>query len=106
QLKDYFSTVEGVGEVFMGGFVDPNLRIWVNSKNLEKYNLTVLDVLNTVSNEHAELPAGQIETSRTELDVRTLGEAKTVGEFGELLINQRGGQPNYIPIKLRQVAAV
>src|SRR5208337_309479 len=34
------------------------------------------------------------------------GEAKTVDEFDGLVINQRGGQPNYTRIQLNQVARV
>ncbi len=106
QLKDKFTTVPGVGEVFMGGYIDPNLRVWVSSKDLDRYSLSVNDVTATIKNEHSELPAGRIESDRKELNVRTLGEAKSVEEFGNLVINARGGQPNYKPIYLKQVAKI
>lgn len=106
QLKDKFSTVAGVGEVFLGGYTEPNLRVWINNEKLRAYELTVGDVLNTVQDEHMELPAGQIETDRREYDVRTLGEAKTIGEFGDIVINERGGRPNYVPVLLKQVAKI
>ena len=35
-----------------------------------------------------------------------MGEAKTIEEFGDLVINQRGGQPNYNLIHLKQVARI
>jgi HAE1 family hydrophobic/amphiphilic exporter-1 len=31
-LKDKFATVEGVGDIQMNGYVDPNLRIWSRTK--------------------------------------------------------------------------
>jgi len=103
-LKDKFSSVSGVGEIVLGGYVDPNLRVWVSGKDLSKYELAVTDVINTIQNEHSELPAGQISSGKREFDVRTLGEAKTPEEFSNLVINQRGGQPIYTRITLKQVA--
>ncbi|BAV32614.1 acriflavin resistance protein [Sulfuricaulis limicola] len=105
-LKDRFSSVTGVGEITLGGYVDPNLRVWISGKELSRYELAVTDVLNAISAEHSELPAGQITTGRKEYDVRTLGEAKTAKEFENIVINQRGGQPVYSRIRLGQVAQI
>ncbi len=106
QLKDRFSTLPGVGEVFLGGYVDPNLRVWISNEKLNRLALTVGDVLSTIRNEHTELPAGRIETYAKEYNVRTIGEASSVEEFKEIPISTRGGQPNYLPIQLGQVARV
>ena len=84
----------------------PNLRIWVNEKALNSYALSVNDIISTIQNEHMETPAGQLEEGKRQLNVRTMGEAKTIEEFGNLIINQRGGQPNYRSISLKQVARV
>ncbi len=103
QLKDRFSTLPGVGEVFLGGYVDPAIRIWVTSDKLQRYELSVNDIINTVKTEHLELPAGQIETERREYDVRTLGEAATLQQLEGLVISERGGRPNYAATPLKQV---
>ena len=42
-LKDRFSSVTGVGEITLGGYVDPNLRVWVSGKELNRYQLAVTD---------------------------------------------------------------
>lgn len=106
QLKPMFATVSGVGDVEMGGYVDPNLRIWVSDRKLNRYALTVNDVINTIAKEHSEPPAGTLEAGKREYNVRTLGEAGSVEEFENLDISSRGGQPNYVPIRLKQVARV
>ena len=106
RVKDQFSTVAGVGDITLGGYRDPNLRIWLDEKNLNSYALSVNDVINTIQNEHLEAPAGQLQDGKRQLNVRTMGEAKTIEEFGNLIINQRGGQPNNIPIHLAQVARI
>jgi HAE1 family hydrophobic/amphiphilic exporter-1 len=105
-LKDKFSSVTGVGEILLGGYVEPNLRVWVSGRELNKYELAVTDVLNAISTEHSELPAGQITSGKKEYDVRTLGEAKTAEEFEHLVIGQRGGQPVYTRLRLNQVATI
>ncbi len=106
RIKNQFSTVAGVGDITLGGYRDPNLRIWVDHKALDAYELSVNDVINTIQNEHLEGPAGQLEEGKRQLNVRTMGEAKTIEEFGNLLVNQRGGQPNYVPVHLKQVARI
>jgi hydrophobe/amphiphile efflux-1 (HAE1) family protein len=105
-LKDRFSSVPGVGEILFGGYVDPNLRVWVSGRKLDHYELAVTDVLNAITSEHAELPAGQITTGHKEYDVRTLGEARTPEEFSRIVINRRGNEPVYTRLALGQVATV
>ncbi len=105
-LKDRFSSVAGVGEIALGGYVEPNLRVWIRGSALDRYDLAVTDVVNAIKSEHSELPAGQIITGSKEYDVRTLGEVKTAKEFGHIVINQRGGQPVYTRILLNQVAEI
>ena len=53
-LKDSFTTVEGVGEVRLMGFVDPNLRVWLDAKKMQEKELTVEDILNAINFQHAE----------------------------------------------------
>jgi hydrophobe/amphiphile efflux-1 (HAE1) family protein len=106
RLKDQFSMVAGVGDITLGGYSDPNLRVWVNEKKLNDLSFSVVDVINTINNEHMESPAGQLDSGKQQLNVRTMGEAKTIEDFGDLIINQRGGQPNYTRLKLKQVARI
>lgn len=105
-LRDQFQTASGVGEVMMGGFVEPNLRVWLDADKLEALQLTVDDVIQAIQQEHAELPAGRIETPEREMNVRAMGEAASVKEFGDIIISRRGGQPVYRPLYLKDVAVV
>jgi HAE1 family hydrophobic/amphiphilic exporter-1 len=80
-LKDQFTTVAGVGEVTFGGYVEPNLRVWLDADKMSRRELTVNDVIDAISSQHAEVPAGFIDTLKEELNVRVMGEASTVDEF-------------------------
>src|SRR3990167_3292537 len=48
QLKDRFKTIPGVGDIFLGGFRERNLRVWINPKKLNDYQLTVEDIVNAI----------------------------------------------------------
>ena len=105
-LKDAFQTISGVGDVFMGGFLEPNLRIWIDPEKLKAHELTIEDVVQAIEREHLELPAGRIETTEKEYNIRAMGEATTPKEVENILILARGGQPIYRPIALKEVAKV
>jgi len=105
-LKDQFQTISGVGEIFLGGFVERNLRVWIDAQKLEAYQLTVEDIIGAIEREHAEMPAGRIETSQQEFNVRAMGEAASVEEFGNIIITRRAGKPVYRPIYLKEVATI
>jgi len=106
QLKDKFQTLPGVADVFLGGYVDPNLRVWVERNELDKNDLTVTDVINAIQSEHKESPSGFIENNLTEKNIRTLGEATDVEDFKKLPIIRRGGTANFKPIYVGDVAKV
>lgn len=106
RIKDRFSTIEGVGDVRLGGYVDPALRVYPDPKKLAGYQLTALDVVSAIKREHVESPGGRIETASRELNIRTLGEAVSVHDFENLIIGRRGGALNYNPIPIKSVAKV
>jgi hydrophobe/amphiphile efflux-1 (HAE1) family protein len=105
-LKDKFQTVSGVADVFLAGYIEPNLRVWAYNDKLNQLQLTVNDVITAIKAEHKESPSGFIEDPLKERNVRTLGEATSVEEFEKLPIIRRGGAPNYVPIFLNQVVQV
>jgi len=106
QLKDRLQTVSGVGEVIFGGYVEPSLRIWLDPQKLDQYELTVTDVLEAIRTQHVEIPAGRIETKLKEINIRTMGEALSPEEFGNILIDKRGGMSIYKPIHIHDIGSV
>lgn len=109
QLKDRFTTVPGVGDIFLGGYIAPALRVWVDPGSLRQRNIAVTDIIDAIRTEHSELPGGMIEESKSAYNVRTLGEAKTVEEFRSIPISKRAGaqvaDPSNI-LRMGQVARV
>lgn len=106
QVQDQFSTVPGVGELSLGGFIDPNIRVDIESKKLQAYELSVGDIVQALKLQHSELPAGQLDEGDTERSIRVMGELGSAEEFSRLIIPQRGGRPSYANVRLGQVANV
>lgn len=101
-----FQMVPGVGDVFFGGYISPNIRIWVDGTKLQQYELSIDDVVSAINREHVEVPAGLLQDKGTEYTLRVIGEAKSAEELEQIVINRRGGQPIFAPIKLKNVARV
>ncbi len=105
-IKDKFLNTEGVADVMLSGYVDPSLRVWVNQKKLDQYQLAVGDIISAISSEHVEIPGGKLENDRVEYVIRTLSETKTVKDFENININKRGGATNFTSLPLKTVARV
>jgi hydrophobe/amphiphile efflux-1 (HAE1) family protein len=105
-LKDQFTTIDGVGDIFLGGFQERNLRIWVDADKLDANQLTVKDVIDAVNDQHQEIPAGRLETEKQEFNVRVMGEASNTKDFGNIMMQKRNGKPIYKPMYLKDVATI
>src|SRR5665213_2760905 len=105
-LFNQFAIVPGVGDISLGGYVDPALRVWIDNDKLKKHELTSADLLMAINNEQIELPAGRIENSKEEYNVRVRGEATSPEEFGKLRIQHRTSGVNYKSTAIYQVASV
>ncbi len=105
-LKNQLSTLDGVGSVALAGYVDPNLRVWLDEKKLYSYELNATDIISAIQAEQNEQPAGRIEAPLNELNIRVLGETKSVEDFQKIRINSRGGGVNYNPMPLSNVARI
>ena len=98
-VKPRIQTIPGVGQVFMGGFRKREVKVWLDAKKLEAYQLTAGDVTTALATKNVEIPGGRIESNIRELTVKTMGEFPTVEAFNDLVLAFREGAP----IRLRDV---
>jgi hydrophobe/amphiphile efflux-1 (HAE1) family protein len=105
-LKDNLTTIAGVGDVFLGGYVDPNLRIWLRADKMRAREIAVDDVIASVRNEHILPPSGYMDEGPREINVKVYGEATNAEEFRKLIIPTRAGAPIWKTIHLGDVASV
>jgi hydrophobic/amphiphilic exporter-1 (mainly G- bacteria), HAE1 family len=102
EFKPLISSIPDVGGVQFAGLQSRNVRIWVDAAKLASFNLTIEEVQQAIQRQHAELPAGTLESRKVERNLRTMGEAYTLEDFGKLIVASRGGQQ----IELREVAVI
>lgn len=106
-LQTALQTVDGVGDVKIGGYGSRQLRIIIDNDKLKKLQLTVLDVAQAIQNQHEETAGGYLENAQNEINVRTMGEGLSAAQVGDELILKRGGESIYnSTIHIRDVARV
>ncbi|HSO37909.1 MAG TPA: efflux RND transporter permease subunit [Labilithrix sp.] len=117
QVQEKLQTVAGVGQISLTGYVDRNVRIWLDSSRLSEKGVVANDVINAIRTEHVEVPGGQLETGGRNLNVRLLGEAIDLAELRKLVVKRAkapttpqatasGAPPSAAPVYLDDVADV
>ena len=105
-LKDQLTTVSGVSDLRLGGYVDPNMRIWLNSEKMRSRQITVDDVIAGLNGGNTLAPAGYLDQEKRETNLRVMGEAFTPEDFGNIVIPSRGGAPIWSQMQVKDVARV
>ena len=95
-LKERLQTIPGIGEISLMGTLERNIRIWLDAARLDEKGLTVRDVISALQREHIELPAGRLETTGREVNVRVLGEAVDLETLRKIVVREVAGSPIYL----------
>ena len=101
-LAERLQTLPGVGEILLGGYLERNVRIWLDIRRLDKYGLTGSDVVQALERQHLERPGGRIESQGREIQVRFAGEAVDLQALEALVVHSTGNGT----IRLRDVATI
>ncbi|WP_018987515.1 efflux RND transporter permease subunit [Methylophilus methylotrophus] len=101
-LKKKLETIDGVGEVLLGGRRDRTIRVEFNTERMAAYGLTVNDLLQAFSREHVQVPGGFLVQAQSEKMLKLDMEFHRVNELESLIVANRKGAL----IKLRDVAAI
>jgi hydrophobe/amphiphile efflux-1 (HAE1) family protein len=96
QVQEKLQTVEGVGQITLSGYLDRNVRIWLDASKLDEKGVVASDVIDAVKREHVEVPGGQLITGGRQLDVRLLGEALDIESFRKLVVKRTKPTPVYL----------
>lgn len=96
RVKEKLQTVPGVGEITLGGYLDRNVRIWLNAAWLDQRRVTAADVIAALQKQHVELPGGFLQTGSREISVRVLGEAFDLDELRHLVVREVDDAPVYL----------
>lgn len=102
-LKDSLTTISGVGDVRLGGYVDPNMRIWLNTDLMRQNEIAVDDVITAINAGNTLTPSGFMDDGPKETNVRVMSETTAPEQFSKLVIGSRNGAPIRRPIRIQDI---
>ena len=101
-LKKKLETINGVGEIQLGGRRDRNIRVELKTDRMSAYSLTSGDIIAAFNREHAQVPGGFLVSEQSEKLLKLDLEFHNIRDMAEMVIVQRKG----VPIKLKDVATI
>ncbi|GAB4351503.1 MAG: efflux RND transporter permease subunit [Immundisolibacter sp.] len=101
-LRRQIETIDGVGDIRIGGLRERNIRVEVSPERLSAHGLTVQDLLDAFRNEHVLLPGGFVTSQTQERLLKLDLEYHKPRQLQNLVVGYEDGAP----IRLSQVATV
>jgi hydrophobic/amphiphilic exporter-1 (mainly G- bacteria), HAE1 family len=95
-LKKKFETIQGVGEVQLGGRRDRVIRVNVNPERMAAYKLTANDLITAFNREHVQLPGGFLVSQQAEQLLKLDLEFHNVKDLANLVVVSKTGAPVYL----------
>ncbi len=102
EFKQQLASIPEVGGIQFGGLQSRNIRIHHDAFKLAYYGMTAEDLEMVIGKQNVEMPAGIIESRRTEANLRTMAEAYSLRDWNRLVILQKNNQQ----VTLQDVAVV
>lgn len=96
QVQEKLQTVPGVGQITLNGYLDRNVRIWLDTSRLAEKGIVASDIIDTIRREHVEVPGGQLDAGGRQLNVRLLGEAIDLESLRKLVVRRVKDTPVYL----------
>ena len=101
-LKKQLETIDGVGEVRIGGRRDRTIRVNLIPDKLAALNITANDLIEVFKKEHIQLPGGYLVRNQSERMFKLDLEFHKVRDIEELIVAYRNGGP----ITVKDIAEV
>ncbi len=101
-IKKRLETVDGVGQVIIGGERRRNIRVNLDLDRMAGLGVTAQDVRNAFRAEHVQLPGGFLVSGPGESLIKLDLEYHSPEALGEMIVRYADGAP----VRLRDVASV
>ncbi len=86
--KPFLQRIKGVGKVDTVGFLEPQVRIFLDAGKLNRYSLNASDVETALKTQNLKAPLGKLENGRSELFLKSDFDAKNLSELGAARIKE------------------
>ncbi len=93
QISRAIQTVNGVGEVSLGGGRAREIHVVVDIEKLGSYGLSLTQVREAIVAENVEIPGGTVEQGKGQLLLRTLGRVDAAQDFNNIVVATKNGTP-------------
>ena len=97
-VQNPLARLPGVGQIKVVGAGKYSMRVWLDPKKLQAYNMTVPDVTNAISQQNLQVVAGKLgappapDDQEFQFTVNALGRLSDVEQFENIIVKaQRGG---------------
>jgi hydrophobic/amphiphilic exporter-1 (mainly G- bacteria), HAE1 family len=92
-IKKNLETINGVGEIRIGGRRERTIRVNLNLDSMAAFNITTNEILAAIRNEHFMMPGGFLVSGDTEHMVKLDMEYHNPRELQDLVVAYRDGSP-------------
>lgn len=110
-LQNPLARLPGVGQVRVFGAGPYSMRVWLDAKRLQSFDLTTSDILTAIQRQNVQVVAGQLgappvpASQSFQFTVTTLGRLSDVGQFEDIVVKTATGPAPQV-VRLRDVARV
>jgi HAE1 family hydrophobic/amphiphilic exporter-1 len=101
-VKDELQRIEGVAEVSVYSAADREIKIFVDPRKLEAYNLPFQPIFDLINAQNYNTPGGRVIAHGNEMTVRTIGKYKSLDDMKNIVVANQQGRL----IRLGDVASV
>jgi HAE1 family hydrophobic/amphiphilic exporter-1 len=102
RVKPLLERSQGVGEIQLVGGLERSINVWLDADRLAAMGVPVTAVRDAIARENAEVPGGNVTTSKREASLRTLGRVQEPRDLEGITVAERGGAI----VRLRDVGRV
>jgi HAE1 family hydrophobic/amphiphilic exporter-1 len=99
QVKRAVQSVDGVGQVDLGGSRAREVHVVVDIQKLNAYGLSMDQVQDAVTKENVETPGGTLEQGKSQLLLRTRGRIDAAVKFNNIVV----ATLNRTPVKISDI---
>ncbi|MBO0931499.1 efflux RND transporter permease subunit [Fibrella aquatilis] len=103
QVRPRLAQLPGVGQVAIIGGDEREIRLSLRPDALRLYNLTALQVAQTIKSANLDVPAGSVQNGQNEVSLRVMGRYVSLDALRNQVITRTGSGSE---VRLRQVADV
>jgi HAE1 family hydrophobic/amphiphilic exporter-1 len=93
QVARAIQTINGVGQVTIGGGRPREIHVVVDIQKLNSYGLSIAQVRDAIAAENVEVPGGTVEQGKGQLLLRTLGRIDATEDFNNIVIATTNDTP-------------